>query len=62
MPGEDSGGVTDGVRETAEDVVREADRGRSERAPFITLGGVMLVVGIAVGVLVLIVGLVYALS
>ncbi len=62
MAGEEPKGVVDGARETAEDVVREVDRGQSERTPVIALSGVMLVVGAAVGVLLVIVFLVYLLA
>jgi hypothetical protein len=62
VAGEDSKGVSETARESAEDVVREADRGRSERTPLIALSGVTMIVAIAVAVLVVIVFLVYYLQ
>ncbi|MBD0330975.1 MAG: hypothetical protein ICV64_12845 [Thermoleophilia bacterium] len=62
MADEESKGVVEGARETAGDVVREADRGQSERTPVIALSGVMLVVAAAVGVVLLIAFLVYFLA
>ena len=53
---------SEGVRGTAEDVVREADRGRSERAPFITLSGVIVVIAAVFAVVVAIAFAAYYLS
>jgi len=40
------------MTETPKDLAKEADRGRSERTPWIALTGVTLVVGIFVAVIV----------
>ena len=40
------------MTETPKDLVEEAQRGRSERTPWIALGGVTLVVGVFVAVIV----------
>lgn len=48
--------------ETPEQLAREAERGRSERTPWIALGGVTLTVGILVVVIAAIVLLVYWLA
>jgi hypothetical protein len=45
--------------ETPEKLVRKADRGRDEATPAIVLGGVTLMVAIAVGVLLVIALLIY---
>jgi len=49
-------------KETVQDVVAEAGRGRSERAPFIALSGVTLLVGAAAAIVILIAFLVYYLA
>jgi hypothetical protein len=48
--------------EKPEEVAREAARGRSERTPFLALGAVQLTIAALVVSVVVIVGLVYALS
>jgi hypothetical protein len=48
--------------EKAEEVARETARGRSERTPWLALGGVHLVVGLVFAVVVTIVLLVYLLN
>ena len=45
-----------------QDVVAEADRGRSERTPFLALSGVTLLVGAAAAIVILIAFLVYYLA
>ena len=44
------------------ELLREAERGRSERTPFLALTGVTLVVGIVVGLVTVIVVAVYLLA
>lgn len=44
------------------EVAREAARGRSERTPFLALGGVWVTVAVAFGVVVAVAALVYALN
>jgi len=53
--------MTDPIQK-AEEVVAEAERGRSERTPWLALGGVYVVVGAFVGVLLAIVFTVYLLA
>ena len=53
--------MTDPI-EKAEEVVAEAERGRSERTPWLVLGGVHLVVVAVVGVVLAIVFTVYLLA
>jgi hypothetical protein len=48
--------------ESPGDLVREVDRGRSERTPFLALTGVTLVVAAVVGVVLVIVVAVYLLA
>ena len=48
--------------EKAGDLAREADRGRSERTPWLALGGVSMAIGAVVLVLVAILLLVYWLA
>jgi hypothetical protein len=50
------------VTEKPEELAREAERGRSERTPWLVLGGVQIAIGAAVAVVVAIVFLVYFLS
>jgi hypothetical protein len=45
--------------ETPKELVREAARGRSERTPWLVLGGVQLVVGAFVAIVVAIVLIIY---
>lgn len=47
---------------TPGELVEEAKRGRSERTPLIAISGITIVVAIAVGVLLAIAFLVYALA
>jgi hypothetical protein len=47
------------MTETPKDLAKEADRGRSERTPWIALTGVTIVVGIFVAVLIAAVLIVY---
>jgi hypothetical protein len=47
------------VTETPKDLVEEAQRGRSERAPFLALTGVTIAVGILVAVILVAAFLVY---
>jgi glutamate/tyrosine decarboxylase-like PLP-dependent enzyme len=53
--------MTDPI-EKVEDVVAEAERGRSERTPWLVLGGVHVVVAAAVGIVLAIVFTVYLLA
>jgi hypothetical protein len=46
-------------KEALQDVVAEAERGRSPRTPLIALSGVMLLVGAAAAILILVLFLVY---
>jgi hypothetical protein len=46
-------------KEALQDVVAEADRGRSPRTPLIALSGVMLLVGAVVSLVILVLFLVY---
>ena len=46
-------------KQAVQDVVAEADRGRSERTPFLALSGVTLLVGAAAAIVILIAFLVY---
>jgi hypothetical protein len=46
-------------KETVQDVVAEADRGRSPRTPLIALSGVTLIVGAVVALVVLVLFLIY---
>ena len=48
-----------GPKEAVEDVVAEANRGRSPRTPFIALSGVTLLVGAVVSLVILVLFLVY---
>lgn len=48
--------------EKAEDLAAEAERGRSERTPWLVLGGVHLIVTALVGVVLVIVFTVYLLA
>jgi hypothetical protein len=50
------------VPEEPAEVARETARGRSERTPWLALGGVHVAVGVLFAVVVAIVALVYALS
>jgi hypothetical protein len=50
------------MTETPKDLAKEADRGRSERTPWLALSGVTMVVGAAVALLLVVVFLVYYLS
>ena len=50
------------MTETPKDLVEEAQRGRSERTPWLALTGVTLVVGALVAVIVVIAFLAYYLS
>ena len=50
------------MTETPKDLVEEAERGRSERTPWLALSGVTLVVTLVVAVLVAVVLLVYFVS
>ena len=50
------------MTETPKDLAEEAQRGRSERTPWIALSGVTLVVALVVAVLVAVVLLVYFVS
>jgi hypothetical protein len=52
-------GYARGVTESPKDLVDEAQRGRSERTPWIALTGVTLVVAVLVGVIVLAALIVY---
>ena len=49
-------------KQAVQDVVAEADRGRSERTPFLALSGVTLLVGAAAAIVILIAFLVYYLA
>jgi hypothetical protein len=53
--------VTDPI-DKAEELVEEAERGTSERTPWLVLGGVQLIVAALVGVVLAIVFLVYLLA
>jgi hypothetical protein len=58
-------GMADPLKEpkqAVQDVVAEADRGRSERTPFLALSGVTLLVGAAAAIVILIAFLVYYLA
>jgi hypothetical protein len=57
-----SRGLVEGAVEKPKDLAREAERGRSERTPFIALTGVTVVVGIAVAVVLAVALLVYFLA
>ena len=46
-------------KETVQDVVAEAQRGRSPRTPFIALTGVTLVIGAVAALLILVLFLIY---
>ena len=48
--------------EKPKEVLRETARGRSDRTPWLALGAVQLTIAIAVALVVLVVGLAYALS
>jgi hypothetical protein len=50
------------VTEKPEEIAREAERGRSERTPWLVLGGVQIVIGLVVVVVLALVFLVYFLS
>jgi hypothetical protein len=50
------------MRQAVSDPLKEAGRGRSERAPFIALSGVTLLVGAAAAIVILIAFLVYYLA
>lgn len=49
-------------KRAVQDMVAEADRGRSERTPFLALSGVTLLVGAAAAIVILIAFLVYYLA
>ncbi len=53
--------MTDPIQKT-EDLVAEAERGQSERTPWLALGGVQIVVAALVGLVVTIVVTVYLLA
>jgi hypothetical protein len=53
--------MTDPIQKT-EELVSEADRGRSERTPWLVLGGVHVVVAALVGVVLAIVFTVYLIA
>jgi hypothetical protein len=53
--------MTDPIEKT-EDLVTEAERGKSERTPWIALGGVHVAVALLVGVVLAIVFTVYLLA
>ncbi|HSC90827.1 MAG TPA: hypothetical protein VLB86_04150 [Gaiellaceae bacterium] len=57
-----SGMDTNKPTEKVADLAREADRGRSERTPWLALGGVSMAIGAVVLVLVAILLLVYWLA
>jgi hypothetical protein len=46
-------------KQAVQDVVAEADRGRSERTPFIALSGVTLIVGAVAAIVIIAAFLVY---
>ena len=48
--------------EKPKEIARETARGRSDRTPWLALGAVQLTIAIAVALLLLVVGLTYALS
>jgi hypothetical protein len=50
------------MTETPKDLVKEAERGRSERTPWIALTGVTIVVGVVVAVIVAVALIVYFLA
>jgi hypothetical protein len=50
------------MTETPKDLAKEAERGRSERTPWIALSGVTLIIGALVAVIVVIAFLAYYLS
>ena len=56
------GGTARNMTETPKDLAKEAERGRSERTPWIALSGVTLVIGALVAVIVVIAFLAYYLS
>lgn len=53
--------MTDPIEKT-EEVVAEAERGKSERTPWLVLGGVHVAVAVLVGVVLVIVFTVYLLA
>ena len=50
------------MTETPKDLAKEAERGRSERTPWIALSGVTLVIGALVAVILVVAFLAYYLS
>lgn len=48
--------------EKPKEVVRETARGRSDRTPWLALGAVQLTIAVAVALVLLVVGLAYALN